>query len=181
MDFLNRTGANDSRHQWVEQPPHLQRCQPFVFLLAVEIGRRADPGPATDVRHRHPVRALLEDERLLSLSKLRCLHRLPLLPAKGSWRGKLQPQMVQVSGTRSPSIGFAGPFDECSERGRLGAHIHDGAATCGATGRHGAPPRSESPQNKVDKGSPRPSDPAGRHVRQPCEPSTRPRNRQRAP
>src|SRR6478609_4729111 len=33
---------------------------------------------------RHPVAALLQNERLLRFRKLRCLHRLPLLPARDS-------------------------------------------------------------------------------------------------
>jgi transposase len=41
-------------------------------------------GLAADVRHRHPVAALLQNERLLRFRKLRCLHRLPLLPARES-------------------------------------------------------------------------------------------------
>jgi hypothetical protein len=46
---------------------HLRRQQPVVLLLPVEVGCLADPGLAADLRHRHAVRVLLEDERLLGV------------------------------------------------------------------------------------------------------------------
>lgn len=42
----------------------------------------AGPGLAADLRHRNPVTALLQDERLLGVRKLRSLHRPSLLPAR---------------------------------------------------------------------------------------------------
>lgn len=46
------------------QPAHLGRQQ-TVLLLPIDLGRLADPGFAADLRHRTPVAALLQDERLL--------------------------------------------------------------------------------------------------------------------
>src|SRR5579871_3892472 len=63
------------------QPAHLIRQQPVILLLPVEIRRLADPGLAADLRHRNPVTALLQNERLLRVRKLRRLHRFPLLPS----------------------------------------------------------------------------------------------------
>src|SRR3954452_19910253 len=44
------------------QPPHLRRLHAIVALLPIEVGCRADTGLAADVRHRHPVAALLQNE-----------------------------------------------------------------------------------------------------------------------
>ena len=50
---------------------------------SIEIGRRADPSLPADVGDGYPISALPENERLLRVRKLRCFHRLPLLPANG--------------------------------------------------------------------------------------------------
>jgi putative transposase len=44
---------------------HVRWQHAVVFLLPVEVGRLADPGPAADVRNGNAVRALLQDGRLL--------------------------------------------------------------------------------------------------------------------
>jgi len=46
---------------------HLRRQQAIILLLPVEVGCLADPGLAADLRHRHAVLVLLEDERLLGV------------------------------------------------------------------------------------------------------------------
>jgi hypothetical protein len=56
---------------------------PSYFILPIEVGRLADPGLPADLRHRHAIIALLQDERPLRLRKPRCLHRSPLLPSPG--------------------------------------------------------------------------------------------------
>jgi hypothetical protein len=63
------------------QPAHLGQLQTVVLLFPIEVGRLADPGLPADVRNQHAVRALLQNERLLGVRELRCLHRPPLLPA----------------------------------------------------------------------------------------------------
>src|SRR5690606_41683723 len=55
------------------------RQQPVILLLPIEISRLADPGLAADLGDRHAVIALLQNERLLGVRKLRGFHRLPLL------------------------------------------------------------------------------------------------------
>src|SRR3954451_782246 len=71
------------------QPAHLGRQQPVVLLLPIEVGRLANTGLAANVRHRHSIGALLQNERLLGVRKSRCLHRSPLLPARESARKTL--------------------------------------------------------------------------------------------
>jgi len=70
------------------QATHLGRQQTVILLFPVKICRLADAGIAADIRHRHPVNALLENKRLLGVRKPRGLHRSPLLPA-GDHREKL--------------------------------------------------------------------------------------------
>jgi hypothetical protein len=43
-----------------------------------------------DLRHRHAVIALLQNERLLGIRKLRCLHRFRSFSQPGNYSGKLQ-------------------------------------------------------------------------------------------
>ncbi|MFC2966846.1 AAA family ATPase [Acidimangrovimonas pyrenivorans] len=61
----------------------------------------ADPRLAADLRNRRAFLALLQDERLLRLRELRCLHAFPLLSQPGKISRKLQLQTVQVSGGRA--------------------------------------------------------------------------------
>jgi hypothetical protein len=61
---------------------HLRRQQPSVLLLPVEVCRLADPSLPADLRHRCSFLALLNDERLLRVRKIRCLHATPPCPAK---------------------------------------------------------------------------------------------------
>src|SRR5690606_6504355 len=94
----------------------LVRQQTAIPLLPVEISRLADPGLAADLRHRRAFLTLLQDERLLRLRELRCLHRLPTLFRPGKRTGKLQLQTIQFSGGRastnvSPLLAMIGKRD----------------------------------------------------------------------
>ena len=46
------------------QPLHLRLQQAVVLLLPIEVRRLTDPGSPIDLRNRHSVRALLQNERL---------------------------------------------------------------------------------------------------------------------
>lgn len=87
------------------QPLHLVRQQACVFFLPVEVGRLADPCLSTDLGNRRAFLPLLDDERLLRVLKLRCLHLIPLLSQPGNRSGKLQLQTVQFAGVRSEGVG----------------------------------------------------------------------------
>jgi len=80
---------------------HLPAHAAAAFLLPVEIGRLADPCLAADLSHRRSFLALLDDERLLRVRELRCLHAKPPCPAKENYGGKLYPQMAQLLGGRA--------------------------------------------------------------------------------
>jgi len=80
---------------------HLSRQQVVVFLFPVEVGCLADPGPAADLHHRDPVGPLLQDERLLRVRELQCLHRSPLRPSHGTLSRKTPIRTVQFAGIRS--------------------------------------------------------------------------------
>ena len=67
------------------QPPHLGRRRPIVLPLPIEIRRLAYPSFPADIRHRHSVSSLLQNERLLSVRKSRCFRS----SQPGNWRGKL--------------------------------------------------------------------------------------------
>jgi hypothetical protein len=64
------------------QPPHLRWQQPRVFLPSVEIGCLADTRLAADLSDRRSSLALFDDEGLLRVRELRCLHAKPPRPAK---------------------------------------------------------------------------------------------------
>src|SRR2546423_10416969 len=49
------------------QTTHLGRQQTVVLLFPIEVGRLADSSLAADIRHRHAVRSLLENKRLLGV------------------------------------------------------------------------------------------------------------------
>jgi hypothetical protein len=66
----------------------VSRAEARGDTIASLVGRLANPRPAAKLRHRHTVSTLLENERLLGVRKPRCLHRSPLLPARGNHRGK---------------------------------------------------------------------------------------------
>lgn len=68
---------------------HLRRQHARVFFLPVEIGRLTNSRLPADLRHRHTFVALFQNERLLCVRKLRCLHRLPFLSQPGKCTGKL--------------------------------------------------------------------------------------------
>src|SRR5579871_5687541 len=86
------------------QPAHLIRQQPVILLLPVEIRRLTDPGLAADLRHRNPVTALLQNERLLRVRKLRPFIVFRSSPAQEA-TGKLYPKTIQFSGIRPPKFG----------------------------------------------------------------------------
>ena len=65
------------------------RRHSIVLLLPVEVGRLAYPSLPADILDRNAVRSLLQNKCLLCVRELRFLHRPPLLPAKGTRRGKL--------------------------------------------------------------------------------------------
>lgn len=67
------------------QPPHLGRRRPIVLPLPIEIRRLAYPSFPADIRHRHSVSSLLQNERLLSVRKSRCFRS----SQPGNRRGKL--------------------------------------------------------------------------------------------
>ena len=83
------------------QPAHLVRWQPSIRLLLTEVGCRADASLSADLRDRRPFLALFQDERLLRVQKLTCIHAVPLLSQPGKRSGKLQLQTVQFLGIRS--------------------------------------------------------------------------------
>ncbi len=68
---------------------HLRRQHAGIFFLPIEVGRLADPRLAADLGNRHTFITLLQNERLLGVRKLRCLHRLPFLSQPGKSTGKL--------------------------------------------------------------------------------------------
>src|SRR4029078_10009798 len=98
----------------------------IVALLTIEVVRRADAGLAADVSHRNPVAALLQNERLLRFRKLRCLHRLPLLPARESDAENSTQKRSSLPGAdqaapiqrQAPWSLTSGPDINCSERRR---------------------------------------------------------------
>lgn len=57
-------------------------------------GKARSPPAASTACH-----SRLQDERLLRARKIRCLHRLPPLPAQGFWRGKLQLRRCSFRGS----------------------------------------------------------------------------------
>ena len=61
---------------------HLGGHHAGVLLLPRLVGRPADLGLAADLFDRRSVLALSDDERLLGVRELRCLHRPQLLPAR---------------------------------------------------------------------------------------------------
>jgi hypothetical protein len=83
------------------EPLHLGRQQTCILLLPIEVCRLADASLAADLGNWCAFLALLDDERLLRVQKLRCLHLIPLLSQPGNRSGKLQPQTVQFAGIRS--------------------------------------------------------------------------------
>ena len=61
---------------------HLVRQQPAIPLFPIEVGRLADPRLAADLSDRRSFLVLLDDERLLRVRELRCLHAVTPRPAK---------------------------------------------------------------------------------------------------
>ena len=64
------------------QPPHHVTQQAFVLLLSIEVRRLRNTRLAADLRNGMPYRTLLQNQRLLRVRKLGCLHRFPLLPVR---------------------------------------------------------------------------------------------------
>jgi hypothetical protein len=60
------------------QPHTVDQCAFRHF----EVRRLRNTRLAADLRHRMPIRTLLQNESLLRVRELRCLHRSPLLPAR---------------------------------------------------------------------------------------------------
>ncbi len=83
---------------------HLGRQQAGILFLPVEVGCLADAYLAADLGKRRALFALLDDERLLRVRKLRCLHVSPLLSQPGNLNGKLQLQVVQFAEIRSSRL-----------------------------------------------------------------------------
>jgi hypothetical protein len=83
------------------QPTHLIGQQPAILLLPGKVGRLPNPRLATDLSNRCAFLALLQDERLLRLRELRCLHAIPLLSQPGKTSRKLQLQTIQFRGGRA--------------------------------------------------------------------------------
>ncbi len=68
---------------------HLRRQHAGILLLPIEVGRLADARLAADLGNRDTFITLLQNERLLRVRKLRCLHRPPFLSQRGKCTGKL--------------------------------------------------------------------------------------------
>jgi hypothetical protein len=90
------------------EPLHLGRQQARLPLLPVEVCRLADPldqslnaSTPADLGNRCAFLALLDNERLLCVLKLRCLHVIPRLYQPENHSGKLQLQTIQFAGIRS--------------------------------------------------------------------------------
>lgn len=71
------------------QPPtlvfemlHLRRQRAIILLLPNEIHHLADSSPLADLRHRHAVRALLQNEHLLGVRECLRVHGLLILPSR---------------------------------------------------------------------------------------------------
>jgi hypothetical protein len=74
---------------------------PEYFFFQLKVGRLADPGLPADLLNRHAVITLPDDERLLGVRELRCLHRglssvqpdeshrKTLIPNEGVWWGQI--------------------------------------------------------------------------------------------
>lgn len=80
-----------------------RNARTLILLLKIEFCRLADASLAADLGNRCAFLALIEDERLLRVLKLRCLHVIALLSQPGHRSGKLQLQAVQFAGIRSAS------------------------------------------------------------------------------
>lgn len=64
------------------QPAHLIGQQACILLAPTKIGRLTDPCLAANVRHRHTIIALFQNERLLRVLELRRLHFSAPFPAR---------------------------------------------------------------------------------------------------
>ncbi|MFW2544935.1 hypothetical protein ACN2XU_20060 [Primorskyibacter sp. 2E107] len=87
----------------LRQPLHLCRQKNRKLRLPIEVGGLAYRGLPTDPGNRCAFFALLDNERLLRVRNLLCLHVNPLLIPSGYLGEKLQPQIVQFAGIRSPA------------------------------------------------------------------------------
>lgn len=80
-----------------------------IYPLQVEVGRLADPCLAADLSYGRAFLALLDDERLLCVRELLCLHAKPPCPAKetlGQRPGlRLMLVAVQVSSIKTRRSG----------------------------------------------------------------------------
>lgn len=79
--------------------PESRRCSRLLRYHSLD--RRKVEFPDLFVRDRDSIRPLLQNECLLCVRKLRCLHRLPLLPARRCYRGKLHFRTIQCVGIRA--------------------------------------------------------------------------------
>lgn len=67
----------------------------------MEVVGLSDPGRAAGLSHERAFLALLDDERILSVRELRCLHAVTPRRAKEFYGGKIFSQLVQFSGGRA--------------------------------------------------------------------------------
>ena len=85
------------------QPAHLVGQQPTIPFLLGKVGRLSNTRLAKNLGNRRAFLTLLQDECLLRLRELRCLHHSQLLFQPGNASRKLQLQTVQFSGGRAPA------------------------------------------------------------------------------